>query len=157
MAKTSWLQVTSSGGAFTAPQIDLLTGDLASLMMGDEVTILKVFGQVHFFLDASVNALSSITMQGLTVQNLNLTATEVPSLLSATPSEDVDGFWLAKDSIQVNGSEVDDRVVTLNYDTSSKRVMRGDERLMLKTEASVDPTANGVSFDFWFRILVLSG
>ncbi len=158
MAKTSWLQLTISPAALDTDEgIVDLTGDLSGLMMGDEVTILKVFGELQYFIDASVANASLLQMLGLTVQNLNLIDSEVSSLLSSSPTEDNTGFWMQKRALTVYAADVEDRRIDISFDTSSKRVMRGDERLILKHDSTATPTANSVFRSGWFRILVLSG
>ncbi len=158
MAKTSWLHFTVAPNALDTDEgiIDL-TGDLAGLMLGDEVTILKVIGELEYFIDATVAASSLLQVLGLTVQNLNLIDSEIPSLLASTPSEDSSGFWLETKCLTIYAADALDRRHTINFDTSTKRVMRGDERLILKHDSTATPTANSVFRSGWFRILVLSG
>ncbi len=157
MTKTSWLQFTQVPSAVTVKVVLPISGDLAGLQMGDDATVLKVFGELEIFTDASVGAVDSLCMFGLTVQDENLTAAQTPTLLAAAPVEDNDGFWLEKHSVAVLDVDVEDRYRKLLWDTSSKRVMRGEEKLTLVIEPSTNLTAASFFIAGWFRILVLSG
>jgi len=153
MARTSWLTFFA-GGLHTGDESITLTGDLSSLMLGDEVTIVKIVGTIQLLIEQATIANSAQGQWGLRV-SAHDTFAEEPDPALAGPAEDDDGFWMHKEAYLWDSAMTEDKWYRWDLDVNTKRVMRGQETLKFIDSVTTTPTAAAINRLVALRILVV--
>ena len=155
MAKTQWLQSIQNPTTLSVNNLQILVDQTPFTDTGAaSYTILMIQGEYHYSAIASVSAVDAITTIGIRVQDSALVIGDGPSSAIDLDFDDA-GFWMYKDSFMTTAGRADDVAITRNILTSTKRVVRPDENLVLSTTSSSTPTANAVDTAHRLRILIL--
>lgn len=122
----------------------------------DECTVLRIIGDYTRDVDASALVASGVTFHGIAPQADTLAVTEgsSPGLISTT-EQDAQAFWMWKYGFATWTTPALDYHYEREIDITTRRVLRSNEDIVLRTDQSVATGAAGI-FEGWsFRVLVL--